>query len=57
MMRGSSVSTPVPPSRRHLASWILLTTALWLTGCGANYKLSDGDYRPLGDPTAAERRP
>nr|WP_204216737.1 type VI secretion protein [Pseudomonas saudimassiliensis] len=56
-MRGSSVSTPVPPSRRRLASWLVLTTALWLTGCGANYKLSDGDYRPLGDPTAAERRP
>nr|WP_090276247.1 type VI secretion protein [Halopseudomonas litoralis] len=39
-----------------MGSLALLTAALWLTGCGGNYKFSDGDYRPLGDPTATERR-
>ena len=57
MMLGFSFSTLAQQPRRRLGSLVLLTVALWLTGCGANYKLSDGDYRPLGDPTAAERRP
>ncbi|WP_319021356.1 type VI secretion protein [Pseudomonas sp. FME51] len=57
MMLGFSLSTLAQQSRRRLGSLMLLAMALWLTGCGANYKFSDGDYRPLGDPTAAERRP
>lgn len=57
MMFGSAISTLAQPSRRHRRSLMLLAVTLWLTGCGANYKFSDGDYRPLGDPTAAERRP
>ena len=57
MMFGFSVSTLAQPSRRPRRSLLLLAMTLCLAGCGANYKLSDGDYRPLGDPTAAERRP
>lgn len=57
MMFGFSISTLAQPSRRRRRSLLLLAMALCLAGCGANYKLSDGDYRPLGDPTAAERRP
>ena len=57
MMLGFSFSTLAQQSRRRLGSLMLLAVALWLTGCGANYKFSDGDYRPLVDPTAAERRP
>ncbi|MCO5786268.1 type VI secretion protein [Pseudomonas sp. G11-1] len=56
-MFGSSISTCVQQSRRRRRSLLLLAMTLCLAGCGANYKLSDGDYRPLGDPTAAERRP
>ncbi|SDR99474.1 hypothetical protein SAMN05216198_0941 [Halopseudomonas litoralis] len=56
MMLGFSFSTLAQQSRRRLGSLALLTAALWLTGCGGNYKFSDGDYRPLGDPTATERR-
>ncbi|WP_025166589.1 hypothetical protein [Pseudomonas taeanensis] len=33
----------------------LLALALCLTGCSGNYKFSDDDYRPLGDPQAETR--
>jgi hypothetical protein len=33
----------------------LLTLALCLTACSGNYKFSDDDYRPLGDPQAETR--
>jgi len=26
-----------------------------LGGCGGNYKIDDGDYRPLGNPQATNR--
>lgn len=29
--------------------------ALALAGCSSNYKYSDADYRPLGDPEAVNR--
>lgn len=33
----------------------LLALALALTGCSGNYKFSDDQYRPLGEPQAAQR--
>ncbi|WP_374761337.1 type VI secretion protein [Pseudomonas sp. sp1636] len=33
----------------------LLALALALTGCTGNYKFSDDQYRPLGEPQAAQR--
>lgn len=57
MMLGFSFLKLARQPRRLLGSLMLLAVTLWLTGCGANYKFSDGDYRPLGEPTATERRP
>jgi hypothetical protein len=33
----------------------LLSLALALAGCNSNYKYSDADYRPLGEPTTVNR--
>lgn len=33
----------------------LLALALCLAGCSGNYKFSDDEYRPLGDPQAETR--
>lgn len=33
----------------------LLAALLGLSGCNGNYKSSDDDYRPLGDPQAEQR--
>ncbi|MDX1367886.1 type VI secretion protein [Pseudomonas sp.] len=33
----------------------LLALALCLTGCTGNYKYSDDQYRPLGEPQAVQR--
>ncbi len=33
----------------------LLAAALALSACAGNYKFSDDDYRPLGDPQAETR--
>lgn len=33
----------------------LLALALCLAGCSGNYKFSDDDYRPLGDPHVVNR--
>ncbi len=33
----------------------LLALALCLAGCSGNYKFSDDDYRPLGDPHVENR--
>lgn len=43
--------------RMHLArhTLALLTLALCLTACTGNYKFSDDEYRPLGDPQAEKR--
>ncbi|MBD1553198.1 type VI secretion protein [Pseudomonas typographi] len=34
----------------------LLCLAIALAGCSGNYKISDTQYRPLGDPQAEKRR-
>lgn len=34
---------------------LALLAALTLTGCSGNYKFSDDQYRPLGEPQAAQR--
>ena len=34
----------------------LLAALLGLTGCNGNYKSSDDEYRPLGDPHAQQQR-
>jgi outer membrane lipoprotein SlyB len=34
---------------------IALALALALTGCTGNYKFSDDQYRPLGEPQAVSR--
>lgn len=33
----------------------LLALFITLAGCSGNYKHSDADYRPLGDPPADQR--
>lgn len=33
----------------------LLVLAIALAGCTGNYKFSDDQYRPLGDPQAEKR--
>lgn len=33
----------------------LLALAVLLTGCTGNYKYSDDQYRPLGEPQAVKR--
>ncbi|QFT20039.1 hypothetical protein FIV02_00465 [Pseudomonas sp. THAF187a] len=33
----------------------LLALAIVLAGCSGNYKFSDDQYRPLGDPQAEKR--
>lgn len=36
--------------------WLLLATVLLgLGACTGNYKFSDADYRPLGEPPLAHR--
>lgn len=40
---------------RYTATTALLALALGLAACTGNYKSSDADYRPLGDPQAAQR--
>ena len=34
---------------------LALLAALALTGCTGNYKYSDDQYRPLGEPQAVQR--
>ena len=34
---------------------LALLAALALTGCTGNYKYSDDQYRPLGDPQVVKR--
>jgi len=41
------------PSRYWPAA--LLALAMTLAGCTGNYKYSDDEYRPLGDPQAVNR--
>ena len=41
------------PSRLYPAA--LLALALCLAGCSGNYKFSDDDYRPLGEPPMEKR--
>ena len=40
---------------KHLWPTTLLTLALSLSACTGNYKFSDDEYRPLGDPQAQTR--
>jgi len=40
---------------KPLHTFALLALALCLTGCTGNYKFSDDDYRPLGEPQAVSR--
>lgn len=40
----------------RLLSASLLAALLGLAGCTGNYKSSDDDYRPLGDPHAEPPR-
>jgi outer membrane lipopolysaccharide assembly protein LptE/RlpB len=40
----------------RLLTATLLAALLGLAGCGGNYKSSDDDYRPLGDPHAEQQR-
>lgn len=48
-----------PDKERHMRSYTstvaLLTLALCLAACNGNYKFSDDDYRPLGDPHVENR--
>lgn len=39
----------------HLLTISLLAVLLGLAGCSGNYKSSDDDYRPLGDPQAEQQ--
>lgn len=40
---------------QHYLPTALFTLALCLTACTGNYKFSDDEYRPLGDPQAQTR--
>lgn len=40
---------------RYKATAALLAAALTLSACSGNYKFSDADYRPLGEPQAETR--
>jgi hypothetical protein len=40
---------------KHFYPTALLALALCLTGCTGNYKYSDDQYRPLGEPQAVKR--
>ena len=40
---------------RYRATAASLILALALTGCTGNYKYSDDQYRPLGEPQAVKR--
>ncbi|EJO94653.1 hypothetical protein A471_06131 [Ectopseudomonas mendocina DLHK] len=41
--------------RYRTAALLALALALALAGCTGNYKFSDDQYRPLGDPQAEKR--
>ncbi len=50
------IATGREPAMRHcLYPAALLALALCLAGCSGNYKFSDADYRPLGDPHVENR--
>ncbi|TVP91896.1 MAG: type VI secretion protein [Pseudomonadaceae bacterium] len=38
----------------RLCTAILLLLTGLAAGCGGNYKMSDSDYRPLGEPPAKQ---
>lgn len=40
---------------RHYWPAVLLALTVTLSGCTGNYKHSDDQYRPLGDPQALKR--
>lgn len=44
-----------PEMSHRLLTTTLLAALLCLSGCAGNYKSSDDDYRPLGDPHAEQR--
>ncbi|MNP76592.1 hypothetical protein D3C76_1738580 [compost metagenome] len=51
-----SIATGRESAMRHrLYPAALLALALCLAGCSGNYKFSDDDYRPLGDPHVENR--
>ena len=50
------LSTGREPAMLHrLYPVALLALALCLAGCSGNYKFSDDDYRPLGEPPMENR--
>ncbi len=50
------LSTEREPAMLHrLYPAALLALALCLAGCSGNYKFSDDDYRPLGEPPMEKR--
>ena len=56
-MHSLSVTASGEPAMSHrLLTATLLAALLGLAGCGGNYKSSDDDYRPLGDPHAEQQR-
>lgn len=57
-MLNTPSSTPLEQSHPMLKRYYpaaLLVLALCLGACSSNYKYSDADYRPLGDPAAVNR--
>ena len=56
-MNSLSVTVRGEPAMSHrLLTATLLAALLGVAGCNGNYKSSDDDYRPLGDPHAAHKR-
>ena len=60
MPRLTSDPTPFEPQGassmfQHYLPAALLVMALSLSACTGNYKFSDDEYRPLGDPQAQTR--
>lgn len=56
-MNSLSVTASGEPAMSHrLLTATLLAALLGLAGCNGNYKSSDDEYRPLGDPHAQQQR-
>lgn len=50
-----TLETPYMLNRNYPVALLALALTLALAGCSANYKYSDADYRPLGEPTTVNR--
>jgi hypothetical protein len=50
-----TLETPYMLNRNWSAALLTIALTLALAGCNSNYKYSDANYRPLGEPTTVNR--